>query len=580
MSDDPLISRQLDEYRLETLLGQGGMARVYRAVDVRLRRYAALKVIDTPYQADPEYLARFEKEAQAIARLDHPHIVHLYRYGEADGMLYMAMQYVEGSDLGRVLQTYEQNGERMPPTEASRIIREVCQALDYAHSEGVIHRDIKPSNIILDAKGRAILADFGLVLFTQTGTVGNVYGTPQYMAPEQIISSAGAIPQSDLYAVGVILYRMFTGVLPFEGSDLVDLAMRHMSEPPRPPRQLRPELGSAVETVILRALAKDAKDRYSTGDALAGALEQALMAATKPIVIPANTMSVIERVTLSMDELPPIPSAVLPGLHPTPPVLAPTPGVIGVRQDVPNTTQPTADGNILWTRNKWVWGVGVGFVVLILLVAGLFLRNGRFASPTRTPTEQAMMVHTPSTPSTPPQTQEATQAPISELTTVEATPPTVLAPTVDSNDVWLPLVVAPNHIPVTPPVATPFPSPTTAVIVPDVVAQTLLIDEDGPTLYLLNPGQQPIVLTGLQLVMNGRNGDTLAAWNLESLDPGTCLLVFKSSNQERIPEVCERVVRGVVIFDWKNDFTVLYGETAVAECQIKNDSCIVTLSFP
>lgn len=576
MSTDPLIGKQLDEYRLETLLGQGGMARVYRAIDVRLRRYAALKVIDTPYQADPEYLARFEKEAQAIARLDHPHIVHLYRYGEADGMLYMAMQYVEGSDLGRVLQTYEQNGERMPPAEASRIIHEVCAALDYAHAEGVIHRDIKPSNIILDAKGRAILADFGLVLFTQTGTVGTVYGTPQYMAPEQIVSSAGAVPHSDLYAVGVILYRMFTGVLPFEGSDLVDLAMKHMSEPPPPPRQLRPGLGSAVEAVILQSLAKDAKARYPTGAALAGALEQALMAATKPIPVPANTLSVAERVTLSMDDLPPIPSAVSPGVRLTPataPALAPTPGLISREQDVPEPKEPTPPIKQPLTQNKLLWGVGGGFVILVLLVVGVLWQNGRSQSPLSTPTAQSAIVHTQIP--TPTLMQPPTQAAATEPATIEPTSLPVLPPVTENNSAWLPLIVADVS-----PAVTPLPLPPSATPLLPSSAQTLLIAETGPTLYLLNPGQQPIPLTGLQLVMNGRNGETLATWNLDSLDPGTCLLVFKNNNQERVPEACERVVRGVVIFDWKNEFTVWYGETAVAECQINDAACIITLSTP
>ena len=147
--DDFLIGQQLDEYRLEAMLGHGGMARVYRAVDVRLKRYVAIKVIDPPFRDDSDYATRFEREAQAIAQLDHPHIVTLYRYGEANDLLYMAMQYVEGADLHTVLDSYRADGELIEPEDARRIVREICLALDYAHRQGVIHRDIKPSNVMV-----------------------------------------------------------------------------------------------------------------------------------------------------------------------------------------------------------------------------------------------------------------------------------------------------------------------------------------------------------------------------------------------------------------------------------------------
>ncbi|MEJ2560140.1 MAG: serine/threonine-protein kinase [Anaerolineae bacterium] len=159
---DDLLGKQLDEYHLDALLGQGGMARVYRGLDVHLKRWAAIKVIDARFRADSEYMKRFEREAQAIAQLEHPHIVRLYRYGEANGLLYMAMQYIEGADLDTVLATYREDGELIPPEDASRIAREVCLALDYAHSKGVVHRDVKPSNIMLDKEGNTILTDFGL----------------------------------------------------------------------------------------------------------------------------------------------------------------------------------------------------------------------------------------------------------------------------------------------------------------------------------------------------------------------------------------------------------------------------------
>jgi serine/threonine protein kinase len=278
-----MVGQQLDEYRLEALLGQGGMACVYRAFDVRLKRWAAVKVINTPFRTDPSYRSRFEREAQAIARLKHPHIVSLYRYGEAQGLLYLAMEYIEGEDLERRLAGYQASQSPFPVVEAGRIIRQVCLALDYAHSQGVIHRDVKPSNIMLDRQGQAILTDFGLVLLDSYQTQGQVLGTPHYVAPEQAISSAKAVPQSDLYAVGIILYEMFTGKLPFQATHPHDLALLHLSEPPPPPHSLKPDFNPELEAVILKTLAKEPEERYPSGAALAEALEQALQITAAPV---------------------------------------------------------------------------------------------------------------------------------------------------------------------------------------------------------------------------------------------------------------------------------------------------------
>ena len=175
MTEDSLLGHQFDEYRLEALVGSGGMARVYRGLDTRLGRYVAIKIIDSPLRADTEYARRFEREAQAIARFDHPHIVRLYRYGEAEGVLYMAMQYIKGADLGFVLSTYRDDQEFIEPDDARRIIRQVCQALDYAHSQGVIHRAVKTTKIMLDENGQAILTDFGLALLMVIGRLRECY---------------------------------------------------------------------------------------------------------------------------------------------------------------------------------------------------------------------------------------------------------------------------------------------------------------------------------------------------------------------------------------------------------------------
>jgi serine/threonine protein kinase len=263
------------------------MALVYRGFDVGLKRPAAIKVIHTSFRATPDYKARFEREAQAIARLKHPHIVGVYRYGQVNDLFYLAMEYIEGVDLQTRLEDYRQKQELMPSAEISRIIRQICLALDYAHGQGVIHRDVKPSNIMLNQQGQAILTDFGLALLDRN-TLGEIFGTPHYIAPEQVISSAGAVPQSDLYAVGVILYEMFTGELPFEATEPLSLAMLHLTESPPSPRTLNSKLSSKLEAVILKALAKEPQDRYPSGVALAEALDEALRLTPQEAVPPTD----------------------------------------------------------------------------------------------------------------------------------------------------------------------------------------------------------------------------------------------------------------------------------------------------
>jgi serine/threonine protein kinase len=394
MADDPLIGKQLDEYRLEALLGQGGMARVYRGLDVRLKRWVAIKVIDARFQTNSKYVMRFEREAQAIAQLEHPHIVRLYRYGEVKGLLYMAMQYIEGASLNHLLATYRAEEEFIEPDEANRIVRQVSLALDYAHHKGVIHRDVKPSNIVLNKQGQAILADFGLALLVDVGTRGEVFGTPRYMAPEQAMSSASTVPQSDLYALGVILYEMFTGQLPFNAEKPLDIAMLHLTEPPPPPREIRPELSPALEAVILKALAKEAQDRYPSGRALADALTQALQSAPNRVLSslsPANAarLSIPERVEVSLVQrpLPPLPAAISdpPLVETQPPVytlLESVPEAVKIGSEAtppvlgPTTAAAPASKPSPWPLSIFI-GVGVGLLVIgLLLAAGLVVFLG------------------------------------------------------------------------------------------------------------------------------------------------------------------------------------------------------------
>jgi serine/threonine protein kinase len=377
---DDLIGLQLDEYRLEALLGRGGMARVYSGMDVHLNRRVAIKVIDTPFRAEADHIMRFEREAKAIAQLEHPHIVRLYRYGEAEGLLYMAMQYIEGKNLHAVLSAYRKQGQFIPLEEMQQIIREVCLALDYAHSKGVIHRDVKPSNIMLDQQGNAIITDFGLALLTEVGTRGEVLGSPHHLAPEQAVSSANVVPQSDLYAVGVILYEMFTGELPFDAPDPLDIVMLHMSESPPPPRELQPDLSPEIEAVLLRALAKSPEERYPNGAALADALDEALQSASQSAslkkglpepVLPPPAASGAHKVS----ELPPIPAAVAPESaepRPDPPSITSV-----VLDDSPAPIASAVSnrfrGKRLAGKPSLLYIIAGAFITLIILLAIVFL---------------------------------------------------------------------------------------------------------------------------------------------------------------------------------------------------------------
>lgn len=279
-ANDPLIGKQLGDYTIQSVLGQGGMARVYRGYDSKLDRYAAVKVIEPRLASgedDEEYRERFLREARSIARLHHPRIVSVYQFGSVDTMYYMAMSFLEGRDLRQILKEYSRLDQVLSPQQVVTIIRDIADALDYAHRQGVIHRDVKPSNIMVTADGHAVLTDFGLAMNAQEGTIGNTFGSVHYIAPEQAVSSAAAVPQSDLYALGVVLFEIMTGRVPFEDVSAMTVALKHISDPPPVPSTINPKISLLVDQVILKAMDKEPARRYPTGVAFVQALEKALL---------------------------------------------------------------------------------------------------------------------------------------------------------------------------------------------------------------------------------------------------------------------------------------------------------------
>jgi serine/threonine protein kinase len=279
MPGNLLIGRKLGDYMIVEMLGQGGMAHVYKGYDANLDRYAAVKVIsqtNATSDEEKEYRERFLREARAIARLSHPRIVSIYQFGQSeDHLYYMAMKIIEGRDLRQILKEFGKNGKRIPVKHLMQILRDMADALDYAHSQDVIHRDVKPSNIMVTQDGHAVLTDFGLALNATEGTIGNTFGSVHYIAPEQAVSSRNASPQSDLYSLGVVVYECVSGKVPFDDSSAMSVALKHISEPPPPPSTYNPDISPQVEEVLMKMLDKDPRHRYSSGAAFVQALEVA-----------------------------------------------------------------------------------------------------------------------------------------------------------------------------------------------------------------------------------------------------------------------------------------------------------------
>ena len=286
-SPGEIVGRHIGPYQVLEKIGQGGMATVYRGLHAELDRHVAIKVLAGALPTTPELIQRFQREAKTIAALRHPNIVQVYDFGPLDGTYYLAMEYVEGSDLAAEMRRRWAAGQAFRPDEILGLLSQVADALDYAHAQGVIHRDVKPGNVLLTARsgagslGQAILTDFGLATLRRTRatlitTIGqNVLGTPEYTAPEQALDAQAANPQSDIYSLGGILYELVTGHLPFEGDSALSIALMAISSDPMPPRAHVPDLPGAVERVILCALDKEPKRRFATARALVDALHRA-----------------------------------------------------------------------------------------------------------------------------------------------------------------------------------------------------------------------------------------------------------------------------------------------------------------
>jgi eukaryotic-like serine/threonine-protein kinase len=269
---DTLINMLFDgRYRVLRKLGSGGMADVYLAEDEELGRRVAIKILNDRHANDEQFVERFRREAKNAAGLSHPNIVSIYDRGEAEGTYYIAMEYLDGRSLKELVVA---RGP-LPIADAIAFIRAVLSALRFAHRKGVVHRDIKPHNVMADADGRLKVTDFGIARAgaSQMTEAGSIIGTAQYLSPEQARGSA-VDQRSDLYSVGVVLYELLTGTVPFNGETPVEIAMRHLSDTPQPPSIKRPEIPPDLDMVVLRALAKNPEDRFQAAEEMDAELER------------------------------------------------------------------------------------------------------------------------------------------------------------------------------------------------------------------------------------------------------------------------------------------------------------------
>lgn len=313
-----LIGKSLGKYRIEQRLARGGMAEIYKAYQNNLDRYVAIKVMHAHLTSDPGFLARFEREAKSIAALHHPHIVQVLDFDIEGDMPYIVMELVEGVSLRTHVKNLARRGEVLPLKQTARIIREIGQALAYAHHQNMVHRDVKSSNVIIEGDesltGRAVLTDFGLVKILSspnlTITEATV-GTPAYMAPEQGLGEPGD-HRVDIYSFGVVLFELSTGRLPFEADTLVATMLKHIQEEIPQPRLFNPELPASVENVIFKSMAKRPEDRYQQIDAMLADLDAALLdLETRPVgvkIIETGEISTLSGIRLVEVKPPPEPA--------------------------------------------------------------------------------------------------------------------------------------------------------------------------------------------------------------------------------------------------------------------------------
>ncbi len=465
-----LVGKTLGKYRVLARLGHGGTATVYKAYQPLLDRYVAIKVLHRHLAEDEDFIRRFEREASAVARLRHPSIVRVHDFDHVGGLYYMVMEFIEGPTLKAELRERSRPGMAFSLPEIALIFGSLSGAIDYAHEQGMIHHDLKPANIMFTSQGQAVLTDFGIAKIvggsSQTIT-GAVIGTPTYMSPEQGQGQRGD-ERSDIYSLGIILFEMVTGQVPYDDDTPYSIISQHISEPLPPPSSVNPDLPPDVEQVILKAAAKSPDDRYPTGRELARALYDAVGVSTDQtlVSVPVKPLAEAPRLTLidPDTEFPPyISKEEIESLSLSKATAQERPRIVG------------------WRRGLVAAGV-IALLVLIGLVGVFVLRQDSFQiqeSETATVVALALVATKTATSQTPPLT--STPAPAhtainmpSPTNTLTATPSPTATPT-----------SIPTEVPT--PTGTPAPTDT-----PSPTPSPLPTDTPIPTVTALPPSPTPV----------------------------------------------------------------------------------------
>ncbi|HZT17249.1 MAG TPA: Stk1 family PASTA domain-containing Ser/Thr kinase [Gaiellaceae bacterium] len=345
---DTLIDRTFDKrYVIKRKLGSGGMADVYLAEDQELGRRVALKLLNERHAADEQFVERFRREAQSAAGLNHPNIVSIFDRGLAEGTYYIAMEYLDGRTLKELL---VRNGPTPIPI-AVDYARQILGALAFAHRNGIVHRDIKPHNIVVGRDGRLKVTDFGIARSgaSQMTEAGSIVGTAQYLSPEQA-RGAPVDPRSDLYSLGIVLYEMLTGKVPFTGDTPVEIAMKHLSQVPSPPSKLRPQVPHDLDAVVMRAIAKDPERRYGSAEEM----EADLARVARGVAVSRETEDAMTQVLAGAG------ASTASTMVTRPRAVAPPPAPPAYRRPLPyyDYEEPAP------RRSFWPWLLALGLIVL------------------------------------------------------------------------------------------------------------------------------------------------------------------------------------------------------------------------
>jgi len=539
-----MIGQTLGGYTIINQIGIGGMATVYKAYDPNTERYVAIKILPEYYSKDPMFYERFRREARAIAGLEHIHILPVHAYGEENGIAYIVMRYL---DTGTLADRVRRGP--LPLREASRLLSQIASALDRAHAHDILHRDVKPSNILVDDDGNAYLTDFGIAKMVEgatpdlTGT--GIIGTPQYMSPEQCMGEKNLTPASDVYSLGLVLYEMVTGKIPFQAETPLAVIHMQINNPLPPPRRLRPDLPEAAELVILKALAKDPEQRYQSCGALANAFAQAV----------SGVATVAASTEIHSGDA-----------HPT---YSSTGRVVPTQTD----TRPAAPG-----RHVPIWALGVAGLGVVI-IAGLLISVLGSQRPEAAPTQAALIVTATSLPASP------TQLPATPTQAAAILPTTT--PTFASTDT--PIPPTPTPLPIiglTSVQAQPTVAPTLGGALGPTPAPAgwlpvrFLYNADA--FYWMNDSDRSIRSEDIVFLNTGSGkrfeGNRWAYWTMER---GRCMaLVFADVEGANCPEgrrpnawFTPTRRQGLDFWTGSGQFRVLWRGVEIAVCDIAVGEC-------